>query len=86
MPKITPACVAAAVKCFSDLLRYRQGFIDRDGALLDPVRECWPLDQLKDERLRAFTIFETVNGSDVRMVEGCEDLRLSLEPCQPIRI
>jgi hypothetical protein len=44
------------------------------------------LDELEDKREYAVTLFETVDGRDVRMVQRGEDLGLALKPPQALRI
>ena len=73
-------------ECLSDLLGYRQSFIQRNRALLDPVSQRRPLDQLQHQRTGIVTFLNAVDLRDVRMVQAGKNLRLSLEPCQPIRI
>ena len=43
-------------------------------------------DEFEDERDDVFAFFERVDGGDVRMIQGCEDLRLALEASNPGRI
>ena len=54
--------------------------------MLDPVSQGRPLDQLKHQGPSAFCFFKTVDGGNAWMVEAGEHLRLSLEPCEAIRI
>ena len=69
-----------------DLLRDRQRVIDRNGSLGDAVRQRRPLDQLHDEGRRAVALLQTVNGSDVRMIEPGEHFGFALEARQPLTI
>ena len=71
---------------FSDLLRYRQGFIDRDGPPSNAVSKGRPLDQLQYQRASIVSLFETVDSRNVRMVQTGEDLGLSLEPSESVRV
>jgi hypothetical protein len=48
--------------------------------------ECFALDELHDERAHAARFFQAVNLSDVWMVEGGQQLRLTLEPREAIGI
>jgi hypothetical protein len=54
--------------------------------LCDAVSERWSLHQLQHERLDAVGVFETVDRSDVRMIERRQDLRFALETGEAIRI
>ena len=69
-----------------DLLGYRQGFVDGDRSLCDAISQRWPLDQLQHQRTGALRLFKAMDLSDIRMVEACKNLRLSLEPSEAIRI
>ena len=64
--------------CFErlrDLLRDRDGLIDRDRTLLDPLRQCRTFDQFQDQSV----LLKAVNARDIRMVQRREELRFSLE-------
>ena len=63
-----------------NLLRDREGFVQRDGAVGDPVSQRRPRYQLQDQRLRALGFLDAVDGGDAGVVEAGEDLRLALEP------
>ena len=69
-----------------DLLGDGQGFVDGDRTFGDPISQRWPLHQLQHQRTGAFFFFDAVDLHDVGMVQAGENLRLSLEPGQPIRI
>ncbi len=57
-----------------------------DGAQAEAVRQGVPFDQFEDERV-AFTVsFEAVDGADVRMIKGREQVGLSAEPGNTTRI
>ena len=69
-----------------DLARERQGLIQGKGTRLEPLRQGRALDQLHDERACSFGFLEPEDRRDVRMVELGEQLRLALEPRQPLRV
>ena len=71
---------------FGDLCRDRQGFVDWDRPLRDPIRQGRPLDQLEDERFRARCFFQPVDVPDVGMVQRSEDFGFSREAGQAIRV
>ena len=50
------------------------------------VGEGGAFDQLQNQRPRALGFLDAVDGGDVRVVEAGEDLRLPLEPGEPIRV
>ena len=69
-----------------DLLRDRQGVIDRDDALRDPLREIVTLNEFHHQRTDTARLFEAVYVRDVRMVQRCERLRFAREPRESIGI
>ena len=69
-----------------DLLRDRQGLIQRDRPLRDPVGQSRPLDQLQHQRPRPLSFLDAVDGGDAGVVEAGEDLRFPLEPGEPIGV
>src|SRR5262249_21360034 len=68
------------------LLRDRQRFIERYGALRDPIRERGALDELHDERRPAGRLLESVDMRDVWMVQRSQQVCFTLEPCESLRI
>ena len=52
----------------------------------DPVRECWPVDELEDERANAIRFFEAVDGRDVRMIQRSEDVCFTFEAGEAVGI
>ena len=50
------------------------------------VRRAWPLDELEDQTASAVSVHHAINGANMRMIEGRQQSRLSLEPCEPLRI
>jgi len=71
---------------FNDLPRDRQRFVERKRAPRDAVRQRRPLDELEHQRMCASTFFESVNRSDVRMIERGEQLCFALESRKTIGI
>jgi hypothetical protein len=69
---------------FSDLMCDRQCFVDRDGSLGDAIGQRRSFDQLQYERLNAVRFVEAVDRRDVRMIEGRENLRFTLEAGKPV--
>jgi hypothetical protein len=72
----------------------RLGDLSRDGQRLvrwhrpprNPVGQRRTLDELHHERPRGSALFEAVDLRDVRMVQRREQLRLALEPGEPLGI
>ena len=56
------------------------------GGVNRPVSEGWPFHQFENECLCACCFLNAVDVADIRVVQGSKDLRLSLEPREPIRI
>ena len=57
------------LECLCNLLCDRDGLIDGNRALCDPIREGWPLDQLHDQCTDTVCILEAVDLRDVGMVQ-----------------
>ena len=83
---VDDALLVRGFERLGDLLRDRQRLVERNRPLRDAVGERRPLDQLHDEGLHTIRLLQTVDVSDVRMIERGEDLRLSLEPREPVRV
>ena len=71
---------------FDDLSRDWQGIVERKRTLCDTVGEGRALDQLEHQRVNVPTFFESVDRSDVRMVERRENLRFALESRETVGI
>src|SRR5690348_7616461 len=54
--------------------------------MVEPFFQGLALDQLHHEKVPAAGLFHPVKRSDVRVIEGGEDLRFALEPCDAISI
>ena len=52
----------------------------------DPLGKRVAFDQFEDEELSTVDLFKSVDGGNVRVVEGREDLRLTLEPGDPFGV
>ena len=80
------ASFVGGLQGLGDLFRYWQGFIERNGALFDPVCQGRPLDQLQHQGTSVVSFLKAVDGRDAGVVQAGEDLRFTLEPGEPIRI
>jgi hypothetical protein len=69
-----------------NLSRDVDGLVDRERGVLEALGERRSFDQLEDERLNAAGLREAVNARNVRVIEGGEHLRLTLESRQSIRL
>jgi hypothetical protein len=69
-----------------DLPRDRERLVHRQRPGSNSLRKRFPLDELEHQRLEVACLLEPVDRRDVRMVQGREDLRLALEPRQPLRV
>ncbi len=83
---VNNAVLVSVLERFRNLLCDRQRFFQRDRASLDPVGERRPFNQFHHQRTHAPAVFEAVDGSDVGVVEGCENLRLTLEARHKLRV
>src|SRR3989304_1932195 len=54
---------------FRNLLREAQRFLYRNGAALQPLRQVLTLHQLEDEEELPVQLFETIDRSDVGMIQ-----------------
>ena len=70
----------------SDLFGDRQGRIQGNRPLRDPVGEGGAIHELQDERPRPLGLFDAVDLRDVGVVQRGEDLCLPLEPGEAIWI
>jgi hypothetical protein len=69
-----------------DLHRNVERLIRRDRALGNPVRQRRDFHQLHDERRRAVSTLESIDLSDIRMIERGEHFGLTLEACEPVGV
>ena len=77
------------VCCFErlgDLLRDGQRLIDANPILGDALRESRPWNQLHDQRRLSVESLESVNRRDVRMAQGCQRLRFTVEARESVRV
>jgi hypothetical protein len=71
---------------FGDLLSQGKGFIDRKRPALQSRGESLTLDEFKDQESRSPVFLNVMDDTDVWMIQGCQNLRLALEPGEPARI
>ena len=71
---------------FRDLLRNGEGFVDRYRTARNALGQVITLDELHHECATALRLFDTVDRSDVWMVQRGEDLGFALKTRQPIGI
>ena len=76
---VNDAALVRVLERFRNLLRDGQRFFQRDRAFPDPVGERRPFNRFHHQCTYAAAVFEVVDGSDVSLVEGCENLRLTLK-------
>ena len=68
------------------LPRDLKGFIGRERALPNAIREGRPFDELHDQRDSAVGFLEAVDGGDVWVIQRRQDLGFAAETRQPIGI
>jgi hypothetical protein len=76
---------------FGNLLRKRERVLERDRTALQALGQVLALDELHGEEVRGRAVrqrraLEAVHVGDVGMVEGREQLRLTLEARQALRV
>ena len=69
-----------------DLLRDLEGFVDGYGAPRQALLEILALHQLEGEEGLPVGLLEPIDGGDVRVVEGGEEVSLALEAAQALRV
>ena len=65
---------------------YRQGPVERHRTVFQQLCQILALGQLHDEQLLAVGFLDLVDTGDVRMIERRQNLGLTLEPGQALRI
>jgi hypothetical protein len=83
---VDDALLVSRLESFSDLPRDSERLVDRDRAALEALLKVFSLDEFKREGDRALVLRESMDGRDVRMVEGCEHLSLAAEAGHPLMI
>ncbi len=76
------ATLVSDIECIDNLARDRHRLRRWHWPPHDAIGERRPLDQLHHQRV----VLDAVDGGDIRMIEGGEDLRLAREARQPGRI
>ena len=67
------------LESLGDLNEERNRFVQWYRTSSDALRQCFAVDELHDEERGSLVLFETVNGGDVRMVQGRKKFRFPLE-------
>ena len=62
-------CAVRRFQRLRDLLRDRQGVVELNRAVPDPVGERRPFDQLEHEGADTVRFFQAVDRADVRMIQ-----------------
>ncbi len=80
------AVLVGVLECPGDLTRERQRFRGRDGPRRHALGERRAFQQLHHQGAPAGALLLTIEDSDVRVLEGREQLRLALEPRQSLGV
>ena len=80
------ALLVRGLECFGDLLRYRAHVLDRHRASRHAGGEILAVHELHDQRVALAGVFETINLSDVGVIQGSERLRLPPKALQTFGI
>ena len=75
------ALLVRGLEGVGDLPGNPQRFLERDGPLVDPIRQRRPLDQFHDEIVGP----DVVQGADVRMIERGNRARFTFETVAEVR-
>ena len=81
---VDDASLVGGFQRLGDLFGDRQCFVEGNLPLLDAICQRWAFDEFEHQRSHAVSFFEAVDGSDVRMVQGGENLRFTLEPYEAV--
>jgi hypothetical protein len=68
------ATLVRVFEAIRDLLRNRQGFVERDRPMRDALGEGWSFNQLHYQRVFPVRLLQAVNGGNVGMVQRGQDL------------
>ena len=80
------ALLVRGLERVDDLAGDRQRLVERQRPLRDAIGERRTLDELEHQRLTSLHVLESVDGADVRMIEGRQRLRLTCEASHPLGI
>ena len=80
------ALLVGVFESLRDLLRNRQGFLERQGARSYPLGQSLTFYQFHHQSPGAGRLFEAMYGSNIRMVQQCENLCFPLEPPHALSI
>jgi hypothetical protein len=83
---VDDALVVRGLECFGDLLRYRDDVLDRHRASRHASGEILAVHELHDQRIALAGVFETVNLSNVGVIQRSERLRLPPKALQAIGV
>ena len=79
---VNDAFFVRAFERIGDLPRDFQGFVERNRAVRDALGQRGTLDQLHDQR----AVFDAVNGGNVWVIEGGQDLGLAVEASETVGV
>ena len=83
---VNDALLVRRLERIRNLTGDRQRLVERQRTLRDAIRKRRTFDELEHQRLTSLHVLETVDGADVRMIEGRQRLRLTCEASHPLRI
>ena len=83
---VDDALAVGLLERLGDLLRDLEGLVDRDRPAREPLLEVLALDELEGEEGLPVGLLEAVDGGDVRVVEGGEEVGLALEAREPLGV
>ena len=83
---VNDAALVRGFERFGDLAGEHERFGNGNRPTCDALRQVFPLDQLHHDGRHPATLFQSVDGSDVRMVERGQHFRFALEARQPVGV
>jgi hypothetical protein len=83
---MTDAAFMSGFERFEDLLRDREGFLDRHRPAPDALGERVAINQLEHQELDVAGVGKLENAGDVWMIERGDRLGFALEPCYALRV
>jgi hypothetical protein len=74
------------LKRIRDPAAYSQGFFNRERLSAEPLRQCFTLNKLQHEEAFSFSLFQSIDRSDVGVIERCQEFGFALEAGHSFRI
>jgi hypothetical protein len=73
------AALMRVLESLSDLPGNGQGFVEGESAFADPLGKSLALDEFQHQRMDAGGVLEAIDGGDMGMIKGCQQLGFAFE-------